>query len=137
MTTPQQWWARVGNVKRAMVLLSVFFGTLTASATAWPLIEPYVLAHRGYVRDYNDDQTAKTRSLLEPLRIGQLNQQISTAKARASAVEDRLITLEIEVAKSTDAEEKIRKQYQIRRLQEEFQEVDGETKRLIRERDKP
>lgn len=137
MTTPSQWWARVSNIKRALAILGVFCGTLTASASAWPIIEPYVLAHRAYVRDYSDEQSAKTRSLLEPLRVGQLNQQISASRGRSAAVEDRLMTLEIEIAKSADPEEKIRKQYQVRKLQEEFQDLDGEIKRLVRERDKP
>lgn len=137
MSRPQEWWARISNIQRALTVLGVFFGTLTASATAWPLIEPYVAAHRGYVRDYHDEQAAKTRTLLEPLRIGQLNQQISASEGRAAQVEDRLISLEIDVAKATDAEEKIRKQFQIRKLQEEFTKIDGDVKRLIRERDKP
>lgn len=38
--------------------LTVFFGTvaagfgaITATATAWPYVEPYLVAHRGYVLD--------------------------------------------------------------------------------------
>lgn len=40
-------------------------GAITATAKAWPLIEPYMIAHRGYVIEHVGSTDAKVNELLK------------------------------------------------------------------------
>lgn len=44
--------------------IAAVFGAITAAHTAWPIVDPYLLAHRGYVIEKVGDVQATTNELL-------------------------------------------------------------------------
>ena len=65
------------------------FGLITAAHTAWPIVDPYVLAHRGYVLEKIGGVQATTNDLL----IWKFEDNRDRAKAD---VEDKRILLQKE-----------------------------------------
>lgn len=54
--------AKIVGVFAASV--AAFFGAITAISSAWPVVEPYVLAHRGYVHEQVGGVQTTTNELL-------------------------------------------------------------------------
>lgn len=51
-------------ITTAAAAVAAIFGAVTAVHTAWPLVDPYVLAHRGYVIEKIGGVQATTNDLL-------------------------------------------------------------------------
>ena len=115
--------------KGAIAMIASCAATVVGISAAWPLVEPFVAAHRGYVREYS---TARYNTV----NAGLIEVQISIARSRQSAIRDRLLTEEIALTRVAEGEEKIRKQHQIKELQEEFIRSVEEIKHLQRVREK-
>lgn len=111
-------------------------GATVGVAQAWPLVEPFLLAHRAYVRETNEEEARKLKISFEPTRTGMYDVQISIARSRRSAVNDRLITLEIEAPKSDSAPELIARRRQIEQLKDELAAIEDEIKMLRAQREK-
>lgn len=124
------------QLKFAISTLTMFITSFAAAAAAWPTIEPFMYAHRGYVRQYAQFEANRIAKSLEPTRLGLFDIQISIAKSRRAAINDRILSVEIEAAKSVDAEESIKRRAQIERLKEEREEIDAEIKTLILRKEK-
>lgn len=124
------------NGKIFLATVSAIFGTVVAVDTGYPVVEPAVPALRYWVRDHTAKAGVGYRLASEPTRIGLIDVQISLAKGRQSTIKNSLLGLEILLAKITDPEEKVRTQFQIRELQEEFADLDGDIKRYKLDREK-
>lgn len=138
MTFSEGW----ANFPRTAKGLTILFGTMasvagaiTAVNAAWPTMEPWLAAHRGYVRDHTVQESAKIRAAFAPTRLSVIEVQLSIARNRKSQIRDRLLTLEIELIKAVGTEDKVRKQHQIGQLQEEFTELNTEIKALLFQRE--
>lgn len=132
-----EWWKQApGQVKFLMITLSSFVVSFAAVAAAWPSVEPFVYAHRGYVREYVQLETNKLTKTFEPHRLGLIDVQLSIARSRRAAINDRILTLEIEVTKSDSPEEVVKRRAQIERLREEREELDVDIKALVVRRDR-
>lgn len=129
-------WASYPFVSRMLTAVGVGTGALIGVAQAWPLVEPWLAAHRAYVRDYSDEQSAKLRTSFEPTRAAIYDVQISIARTRRATINDRLITLEIDAPKSETAAELIKRRQQIEQLKEERDDLDVEIKQLRIQREK-
>ena len=51
------WWHRVSFTVKIIGFVGVVSAAVVSVAQAWPFIEPYMYAHRGYVRYYDDSHT--------------------------------------------------------------------------------
>ncbi len=123
-------------LSRMMTALTVGAGTLVGVAQAWPYVEPYLAAHRGYVRDYSEDESAKIKRFFEPTRAGMFDVQISIARSRRSQINNQIITLEIEAPKSDSAPELVKRRQQLEQLREERADLDAEIKMLRTQRER-
>ncbi len=55
------------NVKMVSIVagtIAAVFGAITAAHTAWPIVDPYILAHRGFVIEKVGGVQATTNELL-------------------------------------------------------------------------
>jgi hypothetical protein len=129
-------WASYPFISRMLTAVGVGTGALVGVAQAWPYVEPWLAAHRAYVRDYTEEQSAKLRTSFEPTRAALYDVQLSIARSRRAAVNDRLITLEIDAPKSENSAELIKRRQQIEQLKEERDELDNEIKHLRVQREK-
>jgi hypothetical protein len=131
-----QLWTAYPFISRMLTAITVGTGALVGVAQAWPYVEPWLAAHRAYVRDYTEEESAKLRRTFEPTRVGMYDVQISIARSRRSAINDRLITLELDAPKSETAAELVARRQQIEKLKEERDDLDAEIKALRVQRDK-
>jgi hypothetical protein len=52
LTPVADWYRGLSRVVKLIGYVGVVSGTITATALAWPRVEPYWIAHRGYVLDH-------------------------------------------------------------------------------------
>lgn len=132
------WWTGLPRRGRnIMAMVAAFFTTLVAAAGAWPYIEPVLPAHREYARSQAQEQTDKLRRAFEPTRIGMIDTRLDFAKSRRGQINDRIITVRVELTKISDQAELIEKQRQLQILQDSLADVEGAIKDLkdMRERE--
>lgn len=126
-----EWWKQLPKVLRTGIGgFTLVLGAFISTTTAWPHIEPYVYAHRQYVREHVKEETTKLKAAFDPTRLGLVDIQTSIVRSRRAAVIDRIRTLEVEVARSNNEEEIVKKRQQIETLKEEREEIDEELKTL-------
>lgn len=123
-------------VQIAVASLTAFFTTLGAGAAAWPVLEPWLAAHRGYVRFHTAEESTKLRTAFEPTRTGMYDIQISIARNRRATINHQIISLEIEAPKSETAADLIARRQQLEKLREELVELDAEIRTLRSQREK-
>lgn len=131
------WWRRAPTQMRALAATLIAFATsLTASVAAWPVVEPYMYAHRGYVREQVENETAKLRREFYPTTSGMYEIQISIARSRRSTLNSDIAKMEIDAPKSDSTTELLARRAQIERLKEEKSLVDDEIRKLTLAREK-
>lgn len=131
------WWSRApGQMKIMVVTLAAFASTMTGALAAWPVIEPWIYASRGYMRGHVEAETSKLRREFSPTTTGMYDIQLSIARSRRSALNSEIVKMEIEAPKSDNSSELIARRTQIEKLKEERDEIDAEIKRLRLEREK-
>jgi hypothetical protein len=132
----RDFWRAYPFISRLLAVVAGGTGALVGTVQAWPLVEPYLAAHRAYVRDYTGDETSKLKRDFAPVKAGMLDVQISIARTRRSAINDRLITLEIDAPKSESSAELVKRRQQIDQLKDELSNLDDEIKDLRKQREK-
>lgn len=124
---------------QAKLLLSsvaAFLAALMAVSAAWPILEPWICAHRGYVREQVVTESQKLRTEFSPTRAGLYDIQLSIAKTRRATINDRILSHEIDALKSDNNEELLKRRQQIERLKEEREEIDADIKSIQQRRDR-
>jgi hypothetical protein len=136
-----KWWNGLGKTVHIMVMAVA--ALISSGMAMWPHLEPFAYAHRGYVRDQMeltrkqiDAELTKMRRDMMPISMGLYDTQLSIARSRRSALNDRIITLEIEAPKSDTSQELIARRQQIESLKDERSDVEAEIKRIQILRDK-
>lgn len=124
------------KVRITVAAVLTFFGTTAAIGAAWPFVEPWLPAHRQYVRDVEEEAVGKLTRSFAPTKIGMYELQISITKSRASSIRDRIVSMEIEAPKSDTQEELTKRRQQIESLKVELHETNEELKNLKIRRDK-
>ena len=136
-----EWWFSLSRTAHAIAIGAA--SLVPAIAITWPYAEPYMYAHRGYVRDQlelnrqeMDKDLTKLRREMVPISLGLYDTQIGIARARRSAINNSIITLEIEAPKSDTPQELIARRQQIETLKDERNDIEAEIKKLQTLRDK-
>jgi len=66
ITATANYWRKLSRTVKIISYIGVISGAVVSTATAWPYVEPYWYAHRGYVRQYDDAHiTALIKRLIE------------------------------------------------------------------------
>lgn len=97
------------------------FAVIVGVSTGWPSVEPYWYASRGLMR-------VSIKEAQTPTQVALANVQISLAKTRQSAIDNDLLRLEIAIAKADDPAEKVRYQFQLRKLNNEYDDLERQVK---------
>lgn len=59
-----EWWKRLSHIGKFAGIVAAITGAIVGVAAAWPLVEPYVFAHRGYVLEKVGGVQATANELL-------------------------------------------------------------------------
>lgn len=125
------------NFRRAMTSIGVAIGALgglvgavAGVPTAVSVVEPYVYAHRGYVRDY--DATIHAPILQRLIKV-QLKQDRDERKALLDEAKTRELELQSEQAKQLPQYQGLIQQ-RVDRIKERLNELDEQDKSLFNEK---
>jgi hypothetical protein len=77
--------------------VGIIFGAIYSTAQAWPFIEPYWWAHRGYVRYYDDMHVAKLVKQLTDVQLIQDDIKLVQNDERRQRLIDESAKREIEL----------------------------------------
>jgi hypothetical protein len=125
VTAAADWWRSLSRTVKLISYVSVVSGAITATATAWPHIEPYWVVQRYYLHEhstpllnriidieYNANESRRERLLKEaPVRELELQSpQAQQAPQYKSLVEDRLKNIKKELIVIDKQNEKLLKE---------------------------
>lgn len=77
---------------------------IVGGARAWPILEPFWFAHRGYVRDYTMLASDKTNAAQSDSRKIIRDLQVESAEGKRDQTEDSILKWKIELAKASDVQ---------------------------------
>lgn len=106
-------------IKWPLVGAGAFFTTIVSGAAAWPHIEPWLAAHRGYVREVGAELDAKTQTILLPMQRSIRDATVARLEERQNVIENDLARWELLLPKATDDIEKLRIGESVRTLKRE------------------
>lgn len=113
-------WANLPTWIRGPLLgLGALFTTVVSGAAAWPHIEPWLAAHRGYVRDVSIELDNKTQMTLLPMQRSIRDATVARLEERQNVIENDIARWELQLAKATDDIEKLRIGGSLRALKRE------------------
>lgn len=95
---------RVRRIMWVSGVVAAISGGIVGGAKAWPLVEPYFLAHRGYVRDYTTQISDKANAGQEDSRRVIRDLQIEQAEGKRDQADDSLLKWRVELGKASDAQ---------------------------------
>ena len=103
-------------LRKSCTILAAFFGAITAFAAAWPVMEPFIPAHRAYARDLTDhvEQVAENYANKNAAILRDV--QVEQAEGKRDAVDGEIFKWTIELNKASDESVKPLISEQIRRL---------------------
>lgn len=113
--SPQLWDRLLRTGKIAGVVVAIT-GAIVGVATAWPLIEPYMAAHRAYVRAVAMGLTDSYQAAQSDSRRVIRDLQIEQAEGKRDSATDAIVKWTIEIRKSNDETTKSMIQGQIDQL---------------------
>lgn len=115
-------------------VVGAFTGAIVGGAAAWTIVEPYMIAHRGYVRfvtmqfaDKSDAAQNQSRRVIRDLQVEQ-------ADGKRDAAEEAIFKWGLELSKATDEQAKQLITARIRELQNTKQKLDNQIDTLNRAR---
>ena len=111
-------------------LIAAVTGAIVGVAKAAPIIEPWWYAHRGYVREYNQETTGP---LLQRIILVQLKQGEDERKRLLRDVQKYELELQSDQAKSTPQYHAL-VQKEVERVKGELNENDAKHKSLFNEK---
>lgn len=142
LTWAQDQWARlpaiiklVGSISGSAGLVA---GAIISTPPAWAIVEPWVYASRGWVREYHAHQIAEgTRDLriaqaetARAMQNLQRNLQIDSNDHQCANVASQIITLSAELSKEADEIARQRKSFQIVQRKNEYDSLDTKLRDL-------
>jgi hypothetical protein len=65
------WWMSLNRTVKIIGAVGVISGAVYSVAQAWPLVEPFWYAHRGYVRWYDDEHLSNVLHRLNKIQLVQ------------------------------------------------------------------
>lgn len=93
-------------VKKAATSITLVASCITAVAAAAPVVEPYIAAHRGYVRDVASIVDSKTKlAQAESQRVIR-DLQVEQAEGKRDQTEESMFKWSRELEKATDEQAK-------------------------------
>lgn len=126
-------WATLPKwVRGTIALIGSFAATIVSITAAWPHIEPWVAAHRGYVREVSIELDAKTQISLLPMQRSIRDATVARLQERQNVIDNDLTRWELLLVKATDDLEKIKIGSSIKMLRRE-QEANAEKMRKLSE----
>jgi hypothetical protein len=90
-------WKNLSVTVKVIGAIGVVTGAIYSSAQAWPTIEPYWYAHRGYVRYYDDQHIAGILTRVVEVRLAQVGIQLAQNDERRQRLIDESAKRELEL----------------------------------------
>lgn len=113
------WWRHLSAVTKLAAMLSAIAGAIVSVAAAWPLVEPYAPAHRGFVVEQVGDVRTTTNELL-----------IWKAEDTKNKIRSDSSGWNIQLQKEQDPTTRALIQQRIEQLNTEQEQVDQRIKKL-------
>lgn len=83
-------------------IIGVTAGAIVSAAAAWPLIEPYLVAHRGYVRHVSDSVSNNSSAAQSESRKVIRDLQVEQAEGKRDQADEALFKWKVELNKAAD-----------------------------------
>ena len=122
-------WKALPRFIKMIGYVGVVCGTVASAATAYPIMEPYWLAHRGYVRNYDTGQYAP---ILKRIITVQLVQDRERRQQLLDEAAKRSIELQSDLAKQAPQYHDLVQQ-RVNRISEELKTLDEQDNSLFKE----
>lgn len=113
------WGSTGAKVLTTVTTVAALAGAITASAAAWPLVEPYLFAHRGYVLQ----QVGEVRAPVNEILIW----KFEDAK---NAIRKETADWNVRLAKETDPTTRELMQRRVEQLSRDQEELDNRLRGL-------
>jgi hypothetical protein len=130
LSATADWWHNLSRTVKIVGYVGVTSGAIVSAAQAWPLVEPYWYAHRGYVRSYDGSQVVP---LLKRIIEVQLVQDRERRQQLLDEVAKRSLELQSDLAKQAP-EYKALVQERVNRISEELKTLDEQDNSLFNEK---
>jgi len=119
-------WKRFSHLGKMAGVFAGISGAIVGTATAWPFIEPYVLAHRGYVVDRNSAVVARIIKI-------QLDRNHDRRERLLGEVEKRELELQSDQARQLPQYRELVQQ-RVDRVKRELKEIEDDDTNLFKEK---
>ncbi len=119
-------WIRLMRVGKFAGIVVAITAAIVGVATAWPLLEPWVAAHRGYVREVSSAIEFKLNLAQIKGYAAIRDIQIEQAEGKRDQVEDSIFKWNIEMEKAPDLQSKSLIADRIRDLQNIKRKLDSQ-----------
>jgi hypothetical protein len=124
------WWRQISRFGKIGGVVGALSGAVVGVAGAWPFLEPYMVAHRGYVID-------RTREDITPLKQMVIEIQIDRNHDRRERllgeVEKRELELQSEQAKALPQYRELVQQ-RVDRVKKELKTLDDDDSNLFKQK---
>lgn len=116
-------------------MIGVTAGAIVSAAAAWPLIEPYLAAHRGYVRYVAGEVSNGASTAQSESRKVIRDLQVEQAEGKRDAAAGDLVKWEIELGKTSNDQTRALIEKQMRELTVTKHRLDSQIETLNKARD--
>jgi hypothetical protein len=130
LTAAANWWKSLSRTVRVIGYAGVVSGAVVSVAKAWPIVEPYWIAHRDFVRSYDTRQYAP---IIKRLIEVQLVQDRERRQQLLDEAGKRAIELQSDLAKQAP-EYKALVQERVNRISEELKTLEEQDNSLFNEK---
>ncbi len=128
LTATVNYWNSLSRTMKVIGYVGVVSGAVVSTAAAWPTIEPYVYAHRGYVRSYSAPFSDHAMIVRVQLLLDKTRRQELLDEAAKRALE-----LQSDQAKKLPEYRQLL-QDRVNRISEELKTLDEQDNSLFKER---
>lgn len=111
----------------SLALVATIIGGIVA---AWPFIEPFMAATRGYAREVSETYGAKMQLAQAQLQVQQHDILVDVAKGKLEATENDLFKAQLEMKKTSDPATQEFINNQINKLQNTKNAIENQLKAL-------
>ena len=119
-------------LRKAITSITVTASCITAVAAAAPTVEPFVPAHRAYVRYETEEFTSKLKLAQTEVQRTLMNIQKEQADGKKEAAENDLFKARLELGKATDDQTKQFIGEQVHKLESTIRKLDSQIDTLSR-----
>ena len=122
------WWSKLSLAIKLVGYIGVITAAIVSTATAWPYLEPYWYAHRGYVRQYS--APASDHAILIEMRITQNGER---RERLLNDVKKYELEMQSDQAKQTPIYQELLKD-QVERASKTLKHLDDDDNSLFKEK---